>query len=146
MPEASLPFFNNPDREAARRLLARVDLPVDDLGSVDLADFLACGPADDPAGLVGLEIGPQVALLRSLAVDPAYRGTGLGRELVARAEAHAAARGARAVYLLTLTAGAFFRHQCYRDADREAAPPFIRATREFAGICPASAVFLRKPL
>ncbi len=146
MPEESLPFFSNPDRDAARRLLDRVDLPVDDLDSVDLADFLACGPADDPAGLVGLEIGPEVALLRSLAVDPAYRGTGLGRALVARAEAHAATRGARAVYLLTLTAEAFFRRQGYRDADRAAVPPFIRATREFAGICPASAVFLSKSL
>lgn len=146
MPEGSQPFFSAPDREAARRLLARVDLPVDDLASVDLSDFLACGPADDPVGLVGLEIGPDVALLRSLAVDPAYRGTGLGRALVARAESHAADRGARAVYLLTLTAETFFRRQGYRDANREAAPPFIRATPEFAGICPASAVFLCKTL
>jgi amino-acid N-acetyltransferase len=87
-----------------------------------------------------------VALLRSLVVAPAHRDQGLGAALVRHAEAHARSRGARAVYLLTTTAETFFERQGYAAADRAQAPQAIRATREFADICPASSAFLVKLL
>jgi N-acetylglutamate synthase-like GNAT family acetyltransferase len=66
--------------------------------------------------------------------------------LTRHAVLHARARGARAVYLLTTTAEAFFRRNGYAAADRATAPAAIRATREFADICPASSAFLFKEL
>ena len=44
------------------------------------------------------------------------------------------------------TAESFFARHGYASADRDDAPPAIRATREFSGICPASSAFMRKLL
>jgi amino-acid N-acetyltransferase len=88
----------------------------------------------------------DAALLRSLVVDPELRGIGLGRLLVEQAEDHARAHGAVSMFLLTTTAESFFRHLGYTEADRASAPAEIRATREFAALCPASSAFLAKRL
>jgi amino-acid N-acetyltransferase len=137
-------FLPSPTRPAVERLLAAASLPIEDLEALDLADFLAAGSPDAPAGVVGLEIGSGVALLRSLVVDPGARGTGLGQGLVAAAEAHARRRGVRTIYLLTTTAEGFFARLGYRGASRESAPEAIRQSREFAALCPASAAFMSK--
>ncbi len=135
-----------PAREAAMRVLQAAALPVEDLTDRHMAHFYFAGPATTPTGLVGVELCGEGALLRSLVVDPTLRGTGLGRLLVEQAEAHARAHGASSMFLLTTTAESFFRHLGYTSADRTSAPAEIRATREFALICPASSAFLTKRL
>jgi arsenate reductase len=50
------------------------------------------------------------------------------------------------IYLLTTTAAGFFGKRGYLPADRDQAPAGIRATREFSGVCPASAAFMVKHL
>ncbi len=115
-----------------------------------LADPYPAGPdagCDDGAnliGVVGLEIYGTVALLRSLAVAPAWQGRGLGAALLAHAERAARQRGIAALYLLTTTAEAFFAQRGYARIPREAVPPILRQTAEFAALCPASAVCLTK--
>jgi amino-acid N-acetyltransferase len=137
---------SHPSLDAVAALLASADLPSTDLTRALMEHFFFVGPPDSPEGLVGLELcGPDV-LLRSLVVVPQRRSTGLGRTLVAHAEAHAHVRGAIAIYCLTTTAEGFFRRLGYVDADRDKAPSAIRATREFSGICPASSAFLVKHL
>jgi len=135
-----------PARQAAVRLLEAAGLPVEDLTDDHMAHFYFVGPATKPTGLVGLELCGGTALLRSLVVAPELRSAGLGRLLVERAESHARAHGASSMFLLTTTAESFFRHLGYASADRASAPPEIRATREFASICPASSAFLTKQL
>jgi amino-acid N-acetyltransferase len=108
--------------------------------------FLACGLPENPAGVVGLELYGPLALLRSLAVATSHRGTGLGKTLVAAAEAHAQSCGVRELCVLTTTAERFFERLRYQRADRDAAPAVIRGTSEFTSLCPASAAFLRKRL
>ena len=56
------------------------------------------------------------------------------------------ARGVATVYLLTTTAEHFFRSRGYVVTPRNAAPPAIRSTPEFTGLCPASSAFLSKRL
>ena len=85
-------------------------------------------------------------LLRSLAVAADRRGAGLGSALVDKAEAHARARGAHSIFLLTTTAEDFFKSRGYQPADRATAPDAIRTSREFADLCPASSAFLVKHL
>jgi amino-acid N-acetyltransferase len=70
----------------------------------------------------------------------------LGRRLVEHAEQHARERGASTVYLLTTTAESFFRSHGYTVTPRDSAPPAIRSTPEFAGLCPASSAFMSKRL
>lgn len=133
-----------PPRNAAAALLESSGLPSADLTDAHMEHFFYCGPKTAPLGLVGIEMCGNHALLRSLVVAPERRATGLGAQLVAHAEAHARAQGAQSIYLLTTTAESFFRRHGYVAAARDDAPPAIRATREFADICPASSAFLFK--
>ncbi len=136
----------NPSLGAAVALLEATGLPSADLSAEQLRHFLFCGPRDAPTGLVGLEILGRDALLRSLAVAPAARRSGLGSTLVRHAERHASERGVRSLYLLTLTARGFFEMRGYRVVSRESCPQVIRATAEFATLCPASSIVMRKIL
>ena len=74
-------------------------------------------PRDALAPAAGTRRGPDVTLDRSQLVD-----------------------------LLTTAAEPFFTRHGYRAANRQTAPEAIRRTREFAGLCPASAAYLTKDL
>jgi len=95
-------------------------------------------------GVVGLKLCGGVALLRSLAVSPGRRASGLGSRLVVHAERYAQDRGVQSLYLLTTTAKFFLQRLGYARIPREEAPAAIRATQEFSGICPMSSVFMVK--
>lgn len=135
-----------PSLAGACALLQRAGLPTQDLTEAHLQHFLFAGDADAPTGLVGLELSPPSALLRSLAVDAALRRHGLGTALLTHAEAHARAAGARSLYLLTTSAESFFATRGFVRIERSAAPAFIRASTEFSSLCPASAAFMVKHL
>jgi amino-acid N-acetyltransferase len=140
----SFDIFSRPRRLSVVDLLNTSGLPASDLTDAHMEHFYFCGTDAAPTALVGLEICGPDALLRSLVVSPDHRSRGLGRRLVAHAEDAARAMGVRAVYLLTTTAEPFFARLGYAHAEREAAPAGIRATKEFAGICPASSAFMVK--
>jgi amino-acid N-acetyltransferase len=144
--DRSLPIHRGPGHSEVTRLLASASLPTSDLSDQDMQDFFYAGPADAPIGIVGLQFYGSDALLRSLVVASAQRKQGLGQRLVEEAEQHARERGANTVYLLTTTAEAFFRSRGYVVTPRASAPPAIRSTPEFAGLCPASSAFLSKRL
>ena len=136
----------HPSLDAAKSLLAAANLPVADLADSHCEHFFYWGPANAPTGLVGLELFGDVALLRSLVVSPDARSSGMGTALVRHAESHALSQGVRTLFLLTTTAEGFFARLGYSNTARDAAPPAIRSTREFAGICPASSAFMSKQL
>lgn len=142
----SVAIHARPSRSAAVQVLQAAALPVEDLTDGHMEHFFYAGPAAMPTGIVGVELCGSGALLRSLVVDPSARGLGLGRALVEKAEWYARANGAESIFLLTTTAEAFFRSLGYASADRANAPAEIRATREFASICPASSAFMFKTL
>jgi len=146
MTAAFPPIHARPDPATVRALLAAAGLPVADLTAAHLDDFWGCGESPDLTGVIGLEGYGTVALLRSLAVAPAWRGRGLGAALLAHAEQAARQRGITTLYLLTTTAEAFFARHGYVRIPREAAPPVLQQTAEFAALCPASAVGLTRPL
>ena len=127
-------------------MLKSASLPSSDLTEEHMEHFFYCGPATAPRGLVGLEFCGSDALLRSLVVVPEYRSTGVGRVLVEHVESYARGRGARSIFLLTTTARTFFTHRGYEPTVRESAPVAIRATREFAALCPATSAFMVKKL
>ena len=127
-------------------LLESASLPTSDLTDAHMRHFLYTGSAAQPSGIVGVEVLGKDALLRSLVVIPDRRGSGLGDMLVTHAEQHARMHGATTIYLLTTTAESFFLSRGYVRTSRDAAPPAIRATSEFSGLCPASSAFLSKHL
>jgi amino-acid N-acetyltransferase len=135
-----------PALAGAIALLAAAQLPTEDLSDAHCEHFFFTGSPESPTALVGLELFDGVALLRSLVVTPQARGTGGGTALVRHAEEYAREQGVHTIYLLTTTAEPFFARRGYARTDRESAPPAIRATREFAGICPASSAFMSRAL
>ncbi len=145
MPEP-LVIRERPPQSGVVALLEAEGLPASDLTESHLEHFFFTGTDGAPSGLIGLEIYGEDGLLRSLVVSSAARTRGLGSALVRHAEEHAASRQVRALYLLTTTAESYFEHRGYRRVDRAQAPPSIQSTREFAGLCPASSVFMIKQL
>lgn len=134
------------DLPAIEDLLVRCDLPIDGLAAhvgtawIARADGIVVGSA-------ALEVYPDGALLRSVAVEAAYRGTGLGQRLTDAALSLAREQGIDAVYLLTETASDFFgRFYGFQPVERVAVPAAVRTSVEFTTACPDSALAMRVTL
>jgi amino-acid N-acetyltransferase len=140
------------DRLAAEALLTALALPLAGLDDCFATSWVAedDAPADGRAsrlvGLAGVELHPDGALLRSVAVHPDWRGTGLGRALVMRALGAARMAGLRDAYLLTTTAERWFPRFGFGVITRDAVPPGVRQSVEFREACPASAVVMHRAL
>jgi amino-acid N-acetyltransferase len=97
-------------------------------------------------GTAAVEIYPDGALLRSVAVDPGHRGKQFGLRLSARAVHLASVAGAPSIYLLTETAASFFPRLGFQPTSREGVPPGVASSPEFNGACPDSAAVMARPL
>ena len=105
--------------------------------------------ARDAGRLVGcaaVEVYGAAGLLRSVAVAPDRRGTGLGQELTVAALDLARERGVKDVYLLTTTADRFFPRFGFSVISRDQIDPALQRSEELRGACPASAVAMRATL
>lgn len=127
-------------------LLTEAQLPVSDLSSSLSLSLLGMRESGRLVGVVGIEVYGAVGMLRSLAVASARRNTRLGVSLVSNAEALAAERGVKTLYLLTSTAAEFFARLGYEAIPRSEAPAAIAATAQFSDLCPASSTLMRKVL
>jgi amino-acid N-acetyltransferase len=126
------------DLPAILALLDRSGLPPDGLSDY-LVTTLVARAGGAVVGSAALEVYGPSALLRSVAVDAAWRGQGLGQQLTQAALAEAAQHGITTVYLLTETAGGFFPRFGFRPIDRAAVGPAVQQSVEFTTACPASA-------
>jgi amino-acid N-acetyltransferase len=133
------------DLEAIRRLLESASLPSEDVSESLLQHFLVGRIDDQIAGVVGLELYEDMALLRALVVAEEHSSVGFGKGLVAAAEQLAADMAIKSIYLLTTTADRFFEHLGFRRLPRDLAPLAIKGSHQFASLCPASAVLMVKP-
>ena len=133
------------DLPQVRRLLAANGLPTQDLDTTPI-EFLVADDGGTVVGAVGLERFGDAALLRSLVVDAAGRGTGLGGALVTAIEARAVEAGATDLALLTTTAAPLFARRGWQTVPRDALPTGVHASGEFRSLCPASATAMTKPL
>ena len=153
-PTASIRAATPADLPAVQRLLADGELPdagLDALFARHAADFLVAEGTDADGrrslvGVAGLEVCGQDALLRSVAVHPAWRAHGVGQQLVRRLVCEAEGRGLRALYLLTMTAEHYFPRFGFTHVERGVVPAAIADTLEFRSACPASAVAMARPL
>lgn len=146
-------------------MLALDDLPLSAADFAELAPALASAglPADDIAepgrlflrfsdaegrtvGFGGLESCGRDVMLRSILVLPEARGRSFGAVIVRRLLQEAEAAGAERAYLLTTSAQGFFETHGFVVVRRDETPPEILATRQAAGLCPASAVIMTKEL
>jgi amino-acid N-acetyltransferase len=133
------------DTPAVLRLLAESGLPAD--GLLEHLDSAVVARVDRRVvACAALEIYPDGALLRSVAVEPSHRGGGVGHHIVRAALDLARQRGTTSVYLLTTTAEGFFPRFGFRRILRADVPPGVQTSVEFRSACPASAAVLMKDL
>ena len=133
------------DLDRLEALLESNDLPADDLRKAPGSFFLASA-GGMLVGAGGVEVHGDDGLLRSVVVVESMRGRGYGTALCDALATRARADGVTTLYLLTTTAAGFFGERGYETVPRAEAPPAIRATAEFAALCPDDATCMRRRL
>lgn len=132
------------DLPGALELLGRSELTERDVADHWGHYFVVREDDGRVVAVAGLEVYGVDALLRSVAVDPDYRGQGLAASLVEAAIGRAKRLQLRAVYLLTTTARDYFARRGFADCPREEAPSAIRESWEFRLGCPSTAAFMKR--
>lgn len=127
------------DDPGLRAALQAEGLPVDDLSTTELS---AVAWRDGPTRLAFAVVEGNGAdrLLRSVVVEPKARRRGLARRMIAEVARRARAEGTERLWLLTTTAAPVFERLGWFAVPRASAPSGVAASRQFATLCPASAV------
>ncbi len=133
------------DLPAVRRLLESQHLPLDGVDD-HVSTMVVARDGNKVVGAAAVELYGDGALLRSVVVDPAVRGQGLGHRLSDAALSIARNRGIHTAFLLTTTAETFFPKLGFEQIVRSDVPASVQASIEFQSACPASAVAMRKRL
>ena len=141
-PDVRLATARADDFGSVLGMLSSAELPTVGVADCFPGGYIIARSEASVIGVAGLEIYDAVGLLRSVAVQPDRRRGGLGRLLVGDRLRAARAQGLHAVYLLTTTAGDYFRRLGFEDTFRSGTPASLRASSEFATVCPESAVCL----
>jgi arsenate reductase len=124
--------------------LGAADLPTDDLPDPGQRFFAYTTLGGHLVGYGGYELLGRDALIRSIVVDPAWRGRLVGRSLVLLLLRRAFDQGARHAWLLTTSAARYFEKLGFEHAQRADAPAIVMATRQAAFVCPSSAALLTR--
>jgi N-acetylglutamate synthase-like GNAT family acetyltransferase len=137
---------NNPDLPAIADLLALSGLPLDGVKE-HLNEFVVGENGCTVVACAGLERYGRFGLVRSVAVDPDARGTGLGRRIVEAVIDKAREKGVEELVLLTTTAPGFFaRHFAFEVTTRDAYDEVFAASPEWSLPRCSTAVVMRKLL
>jgi UDP-N-acetylmuramate: L-alanyl-gamma-D-glutamyl-meso-diaminopimelate ligase len=134
------------DMSAVRRVLASTNLeePARDDQS---GSFFVLRNEDGVVGCVALEVLGDDAILRSLSVDPKFRGAGYGWMLADTAVNQARWRGVRRIYLLTETASDFFAAKFgFRVVDRSTLSRQVATSETFTRPAVAQQIAMRLDL
>ncbi|WP_305044075.1 GNAT family N-acetyltransferase [Geoalkalibacter sp.] len=139
-------FAQPPLLPAIRSLLADSGLFHGDLDGERIKDFLICRAEGRLAGVVGMEVRGAVGLLRSLAVEPSFRGRGIASLLLVRIERFAALQGVRRFFLLTLEAPEYFIDRGYAALPAAELPEELRTGALAQDLLARGGLCLVKPL
>jgi amino-acid N-acetyltransferase len=132
------------ERDGIKTALAKARLPADDIHEERVLVWRFETIQAIPVGFGALEIFGSDALLRSLVTLPPLRQVGMGAAMVAMLETEARALKCRVIYLLTASDTRLFGRLGYAACARSDVPEAVRASRQFAALCPPSAVAMVK--
>jgi len=144
MAMATFERLDSSDFDEVLGLLTEANLPIGDLTPSSMGGFLGLRVDGALIAVGGLEQYGSAGLLRSVAVRPTLRRSGIGAQLVAALEEDARSRNLLQLALLTTTAAGFFENLGYAPTDRSSLPAALQSSAEFASICPVSAACLSK--
>ena len=131
--------------QAVEDLLTKANLPVEGVKKA-IGLFVVAELKGNVVGVAGVERCGDFGLLRSVAVDPAVRGRGVGAAMTKWLIADSEATGLNALYLLTTTAEDYFPSFGFEETARDTVPAEIQQSSEFKDICPSSATVMRRKL
>jgi UDP-N-acetylmuramate: L-alanyl-gamma-D-glutamyl-meso-diaminopimelate ligase len=135
------------DMEAVRAILRAVNLEAELARDEHAGSFFVLRNEKGVSGAVALEVFGDDAILRSLAVNPEFRGAGYGWMLADMAINQARWRGVRRIYLLTESASDFFAAKFgFRVVDRSTLSKQVAASETFSRLTGASLVAMRLDL
>jgi len=133
------------DVPAVETLLSMAGLPL--AGAAEaLETGVVARDGEAVVGAASVERYGSAGLLRSVIVAADRRDAGLGRDLVAAAEALARGEGIRELYLLTETAIDWFPRLGYAAVPRGEAAAGVGRSIEFTTACAETAVAMRRAL
>jgi amino-acid N-acetyltransferase len=133
------------DLGAIERLLVTSGLPLDGARDAFVTGVVA-RQRGKVVGAAAIEPHGPAGLLRSVVVEPALRGAGIGGTLVDSSEMLARDLGIDALYLLTETAETWFERRGYRAIERDVVPEPVRGSIEFTTACSTTAVAMWRAL
>jgi tRNA (guanine37-N1)-methyltransferase len=131
------------DAPAVISLLQRTGLPAQ--GLLDQFPHAYAVTEDSTGAIIGaagVERYGDDGLLRSVAVDEAWRGRGVAERLLGDRLRYAQHVGMRDVYLLTTTAERYFASRGFERVSRDQLPPEVARSPEAAEICASTAVVM----
>ncbi len=134
--------FKNTDNERISAMLIANNLPTSDLSSSKI-DFFDFQLENRVVGIFGIELYEPYGLLRSVVIDPAFRGKQWGQKMVKEAKVVAKNKGITQLFLLTTTAEEFFHLMGFNTIERSQAPLPVQNSAEFSSLCPDSAVVMK---
>ena len=134
------------DFAKVQELLRAAELPLEGLQDQFGEGYAVAQENGKLLGAVGIERYGKYGLLRSAVVAGSERGRGVGEALVLDRIDWSIRAGLGALYLLTTTAGDYFPRFGFAVVERTSVPDEIKASPEFAGICPSSSIALQLPL
>ena len=125
------------DLAAVEDLLKASDLPTDGVRD-NFSSFVVADDDGAITGAIGLE------KYGSVVVSPDHRGSGVGRKLIEQLLERAEEAGVDELYLLTTTAEKYFPRFGFTRTTRAAVPDAVKASAEFRGACPDTAVVMTR--
>lgn len=96
----------------------------------------------DVVGFLTADQVGEAALIRSLAVAPAWRNQGVAARLLARCKRDWRTQGIRQLWLLTETAEHWFAQHAFQRVARTALPVFWQSHPLVKGVCSATAIVM----
>jgi protein-tyrosine-phosphatase/N-acetylglutamate synthase-like GNAT family acetyltransferase len=137
-PQVTIDNARQDDLKDILELLDQCELPRE--GLTDLtATILVARNGNEIVGCSALELYPNNALLRSVAIKPSFQNRGLGKRLVKATLDLAVDNKISNLYLLTETASTFFSKLGFENVPRSAVPENVRRSLEFTTLCPNTA-------
>ncbi len=131
--------------EAICRLLQTENLPTVDINPA-MENFFVAVDGQHLAGVIGMDAYGSDGLLRSAIVEKAHRNKGIAGSLLNRLIDNAKQNAITSLYLITNTAEEYFNRKGFITIAREQVPEAVLQSKEFNGLCPASAVAMFRRL
>ena len=135
---------NLKDNHLIEALLRANNLPVSDLNNG--ITFFVEKTNDTVIATGGIESAGKDAIIRSIAVQDAYKGKGLGSKITRQLLKYARETGMRDVHLLTTTAENYFPRYDFKKIERQSVPVDVKNSSQYKDVCPDSAVVMKLDL